>query len=137
MNFLSVFFSNGSTKLLRQSVPFTTTPFQNLVHTLVEKMNCTNPIFDHEHRGRVGLSTFFYLDRWFFNNFYTPVQLTVYTEHSWSLKIHIFAISGRFLTEIFFNPIYHVWVDHQLKFCYCWTQTLWNAKISPNMIFLF
>ena len=26
--------------------------------------------------------------------------------------------------KLFFNPIYHVSVDHQNKLCYCWTQTL-------------
>ena len=34
-------------------------------------------------------------------------------------------------TETYINPIYHVSVDHKHKLCYCWTQTLWNAKISP------
>ena len=36
------------------------------------------------------------------------------------------------LYSVWFNPIYHVSVDHQHKFCYCWTQTLWNAKILPK-----
>ena len=33
--------------------------------------------------------------------------------------------------DCIFNPIYHVSVDHQLKLCYYWTQTLWDAKIPP------
>ena len=32
-------------------------------------------------------------------------------------------------TRLFFNPIYHVSVDHQHKLCYCWTSTLGDAKL--------
>ena len=42
----------------------------------------------------------------------------------------------RILTLSFsLNPIYHVSVDHQLTFCYCWIMTLWNARNSPQRKF--
>ena len=41
-------------------------------------------------------------------------------------------IQEKIFMEMIFNPINHASVDHQNKLCYCWTQTLWNAKIPPK-----
>ena len=48
------------------------------------------------------------------------------------MKVPLLLLSLQLYILISFNPIYDVSVDHHHKLRYCWTQTLWIAKILPK-----